>query len=229
MTPTRPLLAAGLALSLLAAACGGDDGSPDTVVQPGVTTEAAAETSAPSDDGNGDDGGTGGNLESGPATTAGDEGDTDSSVTTEAAPSGDTEALASLEVDTASGNDPVSVRVDVEALDRRGDTVDLELRITNLSDEFEWEIYSSLGGEGGISDVSGLTLVDLAGNKRYLTLVDSEGGCVCTVFDTVIEDVEAGASRTFQASFPAPPADVSSVDVQVPGLGIVTDVPLGDA
>ncbi len=216
MNPTRSLLAAGVALSLLAAACGGGGDDSDAVTRPGIATEAG-ETTAPPDGG--------GDLQAGGTTTAPDQGDDPAAPT----PAGD--PVASLEVDTATNDgEALAVRIEVDSLARGAqDTVRLDLTITNLSDQFDWKIYGNLGEGNSDYSVGGISLVDLAGNKRYLVLVDSEGDCVCTQLPSSIEGIAAGESRSFQATFPAPPAEVTMVDVQVPGLGVVPEVPLADA
>ncbi|CAN5548141.1 hypothetical protein BH24ACT4_BH24ACT4_14650 [soil metagenome] len=220
MTKNRsiPALGAGLALSLLLGACGGGDSS-EAVTRPGVSTSTLAEEEPPSDPGE---------VAAGDTTTAPsvspDEG---ASTDPEAGSEGESEPVASQEAETANfDEESVTVRLDVLSLTRgSGDTVRLELRLTNLSEEFEYDLYTSLGAGSGYT-VSGVSLVDLAGGKRYLVLQDSEGDCVCSEVDA---EIEAGGSRTFEATFPAPPAEVAVLDVHTPTLGTLADVPLADA
>ncbi|MEJ8650306.1 hypothetical protein WKI65_19930 [Streptomyces sp. MS1.AVA.3] len=65
------------------------------------------------------------------------------------------------------------------------------------------------------SSISGATLVDKAGKKRYLVLRDTNGECLCT---TGLSGLMPGASRPVFAQFPAPPAKVTEVDFQLPTL-----------
>ena len=65
------------------------------------------------------------------------------------------------------------------------------------------------------SSISGATLVDKAGKKRYLVLRDTNGECLCT---TALNAVMPGASRPLFAQFPAPPAKVTEVDFQLPTM-----------
>ncbi|OKI09759.1 hypothetical protein A6A06_03675 [Streptomyces sp. CB02923] len=65
------------------------------------------------------------------------------------------------------------------------------------------------------SSVSGATLVDKAGKKRYLVLRDTEGECLCT---TGLSGLKPGESRPVFAQFPAPPAKVTEVDFQLPTM-----------
>ncbi|EME98907.1 hypothetical protein J7W19_20610 [Streptomyces mobaraensis NBRC 13819 = DSM 40847] len=68
------------------------------------------------------------------------------------------------------------------------------------------------------SAVSGATLVDTKGKKRYLVLRDTDGQCLCSTGLTGIKPQE---SRPLFAQFPAPPADVSQVDFQIPTMPTV--------
>ncbi|MEU8998973.1 hypothetical protein OHT20_13870 [Streptomyces caniferus] len=65
------------------------------------------------------------------------------------------------------------------------------------------------------SSISGATLVDKAGKKRYLVLRDTNGECLCT---TGLSGLMPGASRPIFAQFPAPPAKVTQVDFQLPTM-----------
>ncbi|WP_274919029.1 hypothetical protein [Streptomyces sp. WZ-12] len=65
------------------------------------------------------------------------------------------------------------------------------------------------------SSLSGATLVDKAGKKRYLVLRDTNGECLCT---TGLSGLLPGQSRPVFAQFPAPPAKVTEVDFQLPTM-----------
>ncbi|MFE3885334.1 hypothetical protein ACFXPQ_20910 [Streptomyces lydicus] len=65
------------------------------------------------------------------------------------------------------------------------------------------------------SSISGATLVDKAGKKRYLVLRDTNGECLCT---TGLSGLMPGDSRPIFAQFPAPPAKVTQVDFQLPTM-----------
>ncbi|MEV0370449.1 hypothetical protein AB0I10_11560 [Streptomyces sp. NPDC050636] len=65
------------------------------------------------------------------------------------------------------------------------------------------------------SSISGATLVDKAGKKRYLVLRDTNGECLCT---TGLSGLRPGASSPIFAQFPAPPTKVTEVDFQLPTM-----------
>ncbi|MDT3397025.1 hypothetical protein RKE29_10275 [Streptomyces sp. B1866] len=69
------------------------------------------------------------------------------------------------------------------------------------------------------SSISGASLVDSVGKKRYLVLRDTDGECLCT---TGLTSIRPGESRPVFAQFPAPPENVTKVDFQVPTMPSVS-------
>lgn len=80
-------------------------------------------------------------------------------------------------------------------------------------------------GSGTSSDVAGVSLVDPANLKRYLTLKDDKGGCACSSLTN--SRIPAGQSVYFYATFTAPPASVTRIVVQTP-VGSVAGIPITD-
>ncbi|MEV4869741.1 hypothetical protein [Streptomyces syringium] len=68
------------------------------------------------------------------------------------------------------------------------------------------------------SSVSGASLVDRAGKKRYLVLRDTDGECLCT---TGLVNIRPDESRPVFAQFPAPPESVTDIDFQLPTMPTV--------
>ncbi|CAL9304800.1 hypothetical protein [Streptomyces sp. NPDC101145] len=66
---------------------------------------------------------------------------------------------------------------------------------------------------------AGITLVDKTEKKRYYVLRDTEGYPLTT---TGVTSLEAGKSVAVFAQFPAPPANVTQVDIQVPLMPTAT-------
>ncbi|WP_069864551.1 hypothetical protein [Streptomyces malaysiensis] len=66
-----------------------------------------------------------------------------------------------------------------------------------------------------LSSVSGASLVDEKGKKRYLVLRDTDGQCLCT---TGLSGIKPDESRPLFAQFPAPPKNVTEVDFQIPTM-----------
>ncbi|MFE0174510.1 hypothetical protein ACFWZ2_19515 [Streptomyces sp. NPDC059002] len=67
-----------------------------------------------------------------------------------------------------------------------------------------------LRSNGG--SLSGASLVDAEGKKKYLVLRDTSGRCLCTKFNG---RVRQGESASWFAQFPAPPEGTSKVNFQV--------------
>lgn len=67
-----------------------------------------------------------------------------------------------------------------------------------------------LRSNGG--SLSGASLVDNVGKKKYLILRDTSGRCLCTKFNG---QIMPGGTADWYAQFPAPPEGTTSVDFQV--------------
>ncbi|MFE5125145.1 hypothetical protein [Streptomyces sp. NPDC056669] len=67
--------------------------------------------------------------------------------------------------------------------------------------------------------VSGASLIDEKGKKRYLVLRDTDGQCLCT---TGLSGIKPNESRPLFAQFPAPPKSVKDIDFQIPTMPSVS-------
>jgi hypothetical protein len=72
--------------------------------------------------------------------------------------------------------------------------------------------------------VDGVRLADSVRRKAYLAASDSEGQCMCSRH--LIGDLEPGITYTFYATYAAPPAEVTGLDVSFPHFGTVSRVPV---
>jgi hypothetical protein len=66
--------------------------------------------------------------------------------------------------------------------------------------------------------------VDSARRKVYLPASDGKGNCLCS--RDLKGDLEPGHTYTFYATYAAPPAEVSVLDVSFPQFGTVSRVPV---
>ncbi|MFS0693987.1 hypothetical protein [Streptomyces nitrosporeus] len=66
--------------------------------------------------------------------------------------------------------------------------------------------------------VSGGTLVDPQGKKRYYVLRDTDGRCLCT---SGLSNVKSGQSVPVFMQFPAPPVGTTEVDFTIPTFDTV--------
>ena len=74
------------------------------------------------------------------------------------------------------------------------------------------------------ASMAGAKLVDKKDKKRYYILRDTEGRCLCTVFQG---GVKSGESKTWYAQFPAPAASSDEVDFQIADMPPAT-IPLSE-
>jgi hypothetical protein len=142
----------------------------------------------------------------------------------QSAPPQGTKVVATLEADIAAG-DKAKARVDITTLKRQGKTVSLNWTITIL--EGQAIIYSHLGAVPSDESVSGVSLIDPVNAKRYRVArngTGSEAACVCSKIST--DWLTKGEAATFYAVFAAPPPDITKINVEMPLLGVLTDVPI---
>ncbi|MFE4688794.1 hypothetical protein ACFRH6_01920 [Streptomyces sp. NPDC056749] len=132
------------------------------------------------------------------------------------------ESSASSEV-LASVKGPGDIELVVNSAERNaGGFVTVKGSVTNGSKQ-QFGAQGWQGDEqemvGNGASVAGASLVDQAGKKRYLTLRDTDGRCLCTKFTT---GIAPGATSPFFVQFPAPPADTTEVDFQIPTMPTAT-------
>ena len=114
-------------------------------------------------------------------------------------------------------------RVVVTGLSRdAGETITLRFQLINDGDG-KIKTYGVLGEFFGMSYVN---LIDSANKKKYLVVKDTEGKCICSELQ---DDVVKGSSFNLWAKFPAPPADVQTITVVIPGFAPVESVLIGAA
>lgn len=129
----------------------------------------------------------------------------------------------------------LTMRFDVVELRRRGDLLDLRATLTNTatdqSQDLRWQVAGRFNGSyrkdlnsvGG--SFAGVVLTDPVGRKRYLVAADSAADCVCSA-NLSSTFVEAGQTLELDATYAAPPATTSTLDVAVPSLGTFRDLPI---
>jgi outer membrane protein OmpA-like peptidoglycan-associated protein len=121
------------------------------------------------------------------------------------------------------------VRVDLLTVDRSAaSTVTVRWRLTNggqrpldpAGSMESWAFHP-------VSTVDGVSLVDVAGHKRYFPLRNTTNECLCST--AAHAKIDPGRAREFFAVFASPPAQVRRVTVAVPLTPAFLDVPIGTA
>lgn len=141
-----------------------------------------------------------------------------------AAPQSD-QVIATRETKVASG-DGGTARADVTALKRQGKTVTLNWTVTVVDGKVNMHNGMNSGRTLEYS-VSGVSLIDPVNAKRYRVARNGTGSdaeCVCS--ETQGEFLTKGQTVTLYALFAAPPADVTKINIEMPMIGVLTDVPI---
>ena len=115
------------------------------------------------------------------------------------------------------------VRVEIIELKRvTGDLVHLTFAIDNQTgEEVDLQTWGVVRwGSESKYWACGILLLDLANMKRHLA-----GNCSGSA---ALHVVPAGIRREYWAQYQAPPAEVTSMTVQVPDAALFYDVPLAD-
>ena len=128
---------------------------------------------------------------------------------------------------------PVRMRFALVELKRRGDLLDLRATLSNLEKvdgpDLRWQVAGRFDGPyrrditGSDGAFSGAVVTDLAGKKRYLVAADSGKICVCTG-QLTSTFIGAGQTVELNATYAAPPASTTKVDVAVTSLGTFRDL-----
>ena len=92
-----------------------------------------------------------------------------------------------------------------------------------VADFFSDSNYDASDGEGHAVD--GVQLLDTKNAKLHQVASDGAKHCVCSR-GLSAAFLEPGQTMLFTAAYGAPPEDVTSMDVQVPHFGTVSNVPV---
>ncbi len=133
----------------------------------------------------------------------------------------ETPASASNVLASADGEQS-GTRVEITKLKRNsGDTVTLNYVLVNDSDANL--ATSDLLKAYAYNSSDGVTLIDAAGKKKYLVIMDSDKKCLCSAD---LHGVPAKSRINLWAKFPAPPADVKEISIAIPHFQPIDDVPI---
>lgn len=139
-----------------------------------------------------------------------------------AAPSRAAASNAAPVLAEAEGDQP-GMRVEIRELKRSsGNTVTLKFTLRGESDiRLAYDMGQTEMSGIDLNTVGGVHLIDPVAKKKYLVIRDSSTKhCVCS------RNVKPGKVLNLWAKFPAPPADVETIQVMIPGFAPMDDVPL---
>ena len=132
-----------------------------------------------------------------------------------AVPSGSAQPAVAT-IASAEGEMP-GVTVGIQELKRSSTAMTLKMVYINRTPKNVDMVWLA-----GTRDLSGVHLLDMAGKKKYFTVSDSEGHCVCSE----VSSIEPQGQLPVWAKFPPVPADVQKITVQVPHFPPLEDVPI---
>jgi hypothetical protein len=114
------------------------------------------------------------------------------------------------------------VTADVTEFRRKGNTLTAKVRFTNK------------GTDSPQVDVNykEIYLIDTAGGKKYETLRDEKGAFIAALRtgwqDRWYEEIKPGTSQTIWMKFPAPPAEVKAITLNIPKTPPFEDIAIQD-
>jgi hypothetical protein len=146
--------------------------------------------------------------------------------------------LGSIGTRTTSDNGQ-QLEVTLNEIRERGQLMTVVWTVKNVSPSGGWQVGSffsdgvaqkAANGAVPATETSGTAdgvyVIDAANSKRYLPARDPEGNCVCSVGGNSYF-IAAGGTTAFQATFKAPPDAVTAVDVNIPRVGLFSNVAIG--
>ncbi|MFI7441390.1 hypothetical protein [Nonomuraea indica] len=135
------------------------------------------------------------------------------------------EVIASREAKVMGGGQSGEARVEITALKRQGRTVSLNWTVTALSGNVN--LHNGMSTGPLTFSVDAVSLIDPVNAKRYRVARNGSGSdaeCVCSA--TQGQFLKKDESSTLYAVFAAPPPDVTKINVEMPMIGVITDVPI---
>ncbi|MEU0566690.1 hypothetical protein ABZ297_15025 [Nonomuraea sp. NPDC005983] len=145
--------------------------------------------------------------------------------TEQSAPPQQDKVIATRESRVTSAGQSGQARVDITALKRQGKTVILNWTVTALDGRVNMHNGMSTGTLNYTVDA--VSLIDPVNLKRYRVARNGTGQdsqCVCS--DTQGQFLNKDDATSLYAIFAAPPADVTKINIEMPMMGVLTDVPI---
>lgn len=135
--------------------------------------------------------------------------------------------VASRIASLVSGNDSGPAKLEIFQPRRSGNLVYLHVRLTPVRGRLYLSSIHLTDNDSGSGDRGlgrdGFQLIDTKNKKAYLVAHDGNGKCFCSRMASEF----FVSPLLFSATFGAPPADVTTVDVSVAGFGVFRDVQIG--
>ena len=134
-------------------------------------------------------------------------------------------AAATTNAALSTDGDQAGTKFVVNSLTRGSDVVTLKFSLVNGS-AAPLPTYGKFRGvdyAGSSRDMSGIHLIDTVSKKKYFPLADTEHMCLCS---RDVEDIAPNSQASLWVKFPAPPAAVTKITVEVPHFIPLDNVPI---
>ncbi|MEW9530332.1 serine/threonine-protein kinase [Microbispora sp. NPDC049125] len=116
--------------------------------------------------------------------------------------------------------DGIPLKGTVDSVRRRGTSVRVEITVKLMGTEGQWWPRDMVGEQG-----SKVALVDPPSGTKYLP-ASKDGVCLCA--EVPANWLKPGDSLSLWATYADVPTELETVDVDLPGLGLFSDVPVSD-
>ncbi|WP_406079340.1 hypothetical protein [Micromonospora sp. NBC_00858] len=143
--------------------------------------------------------------------------------------------IATVEAQVSHAGHVVPLKVELFGPRRDQGFVTVNVRVTNLTPEGQgsslgWQINDAFAGStrsvGGKQSFSGVYLLDRKNHKQYLVARNANEEFLASANLNAVFVKPQQAAELF-ATFGAPPADVTALDLAIPQIPVFENVPLG--
>lgn len=118
--------------------------------------------------------------------------------------------------------DGKTIQLDLYRIVRDGGLAHVTFTVRSADDAVVGDLFSDR--ESNDYEADGITLIDPQAKKLYLVASHGQRTCLCTATGALT--LSADAPSVISASFAAPPASVTTMDVQIPHFGVFPHVPV---
>jgi hypothetical protein len=124
----------------------------------------------------------------------------------------------------SSGGDQAGTKFVVDSIVRGPDVLTLKFTLINdsASPLVTYDRFDASGYHGDRT-MSGIHLIDTVAKKKYFPVEDTDQNCLCS---QEVADVAPNSQVTLWVKFPAPPANVKKISIEVPHFIPLDDVPI---
>ena len=118
--------------------------------------------------------------------------------------------------------DGKTIQLDLYQIVRDGSLAHVTFTVRSADDAVVGDLFSDR--ESNDYEADGITMMDPVAKKLYLVASHGQRSCLCTATGALT--LSADVPSVISASFAAPPAGITTMDVQIPQFGVFPHVPV---